>query len=67
MYNQTMSILFRKIANYAVHKIASDHVVRQQATDAVRKVSEEVKTIAASDNSAYETRRSVRRALNRLK
>ncbi len=67
MYNQTMSILFRKIANYAVQKIASDHVVRQQATDAVRKVSEEVKTIAASDNSAYETGRSVRRALNRLK
>lgn len=62
-----MSILLRKIANYAVQKIASDPVARQQATDAVRKVSEEVKTIAASDNSAYETGRSVRRVLNKLK
>ncbi|SCA55558.1 hypothetical protein MTBPR1_100199 [Candidatus Terasakiella magnetica] len=62
-----MSILFRKIANYAVQKIASDPVARQQATDAVRKVSKEVRTIAASDDSAYETGRSVRRVLNRFK
>ena len=62
-----MSIFFRKIASYAVQKIASDPVARQQAKDAARKVSEEVKTIAGSENKAYETGRSVRRVLKKLK
>lgn len=62
-----MSLLLRKLASYAVQKIASDPVARQQAVDALRKTSEEVKTIAKSDNSAYEAGRSVRRALNKLK
>ncbi len=67
VYDQTMSLLFRKLANYAVQKIASDPVARQQASDAIRKVSGEVKTIAASNDRAYETGRSVRRALNKFK
>ena len=61
-----MSLLFRKLASYAVQKIASDPVARQQAADAARKVSEEVRTIATADNKAYETGRSVRRAFDKL-
>lgn len=50
-----------------MQKIASDPVVRQQAVDTIRKTSEEIRTIAASNNRAYETGRSVRRGLNKLK
>jgi len=62
-----MSLLFRKLAGYAVKKIASDPVARQQATDVIRKASNEIKTIAASDDRAYETGRRVRSVLNKLK
>ncbi len=62
-----MSLLFRKFASYAVQKIASDPVARQQAADALRKTSEEVKTIATADDRAYEAGRSIRRALSKLK
>ena len=62
-----MSLLFKKFASYAVQKIASDPVARQQAVDAARKVTQEVQHIAKAENSAYESGRTVRRVLNKFK
>ena len=61
-----MSLILKKLASYAVQKIASDPIARQQAINAARKVSDEAKTIAQSENRAYEAGRSVRRFLNQI-
>ncbi|MDV7341260.1 hypothetical protein RYZ26_16750 [Terasakiella sp. A23] len=58
-----MSILFRKFASYAVQKIASDPVARQQAADAAQRAAKEVKNIASADDRAYEAGRTVKRML----
>ena len=61
-----MAFLLRHIARYAVRKIASDPVARDQATRAARGVAKEVKQIARDEEPAKAAGRAMRRAINRL-
>jgi len=61
-----MAFLLRHIARYAVRKIASDPVARDQATRAARGVAKEVKQIARDEDPAKAAGRAMRRAINRL-
>lgn len=67
VYTLLMFKLFRKIAGHAVQKISSDPAARQQASRIARKTADEIKTIARSDNKAYEAGRRIRQNLDKLK
>ena len=62
----SMAFLLRHIARYAVRKIASDPVARDQATRAARGVAKEVKQIARDEDPAKAAGRAMRRAINKL-
>ena len=62
----SMAFLLRHIARYAVRKIASDPVARDQATRAARGVAKEVKRIARDKDPAKAAGRAMRRAMNKL-
>jgi hypothetical protein len=62
-----MSFLLRRIARYAVQKLASNPQAREKAAEAARVVASEAKRIAGADDSARAAGRTLRRAMNKLR
>ena len=61
-----MALFLRHIARYAVRKIASDPIARDQAARAARGVAKEVKQIARDEDPAKAAGRAMRRAIKKL-
>ena len=61
-----MALFLRHIARYAVRKIASDPVARDQAVRAARGVAQEVKKIARDEDPAKAAGSALRRAIKKI-
>jgi len=61
-----MALFLRHIARYAVRKIASDPVARDQTARAARRIAKEVKKIARDEDPAKAAGSALRRAINKI-